>query len=211
MYKRQIKCYATSDFVPAATSPCPTAAQNLPGLVGVTLNPNGTLTGTPVKGDIGEHQVPLKALGVNGVWSAEFSVEITVSPSTLVFEPGVAPGGTTGQAYEWTFNPATGADSLSKTYQVFDSHGNAVSGCIVTSGSKPKLTCNSGALTNGETYTLRVSAGTGTAAVSIDRVFTPEIYPPLKVASYKLPSAAVGAVYQPVSYTHLTLPTSDLV
>jgi len=191
-----IKCYATSDFVPAATSPCPTAAQNLPGLVGVTLNPNGTLTGTPVKGDIGEHQVPLKALGVNGVWSAEFSVEITVSPSTLVFEPGVAPGGTTGQAYEWTFNPATGADSLSKTYQVFDSHGNAVSGCIVTSGSKPKLTCNSGALTNGETYTLRVSAGTGTAAVSIDRVFTPEIYPPLKVASYKLPSAAVGAVYQ---------------
>ena len=192
-----IKCFATSDFVPAATSPCPTAAQNLPGLTGVTLNPDGTLTGTPVKGDVGEHQVPLKALGVNGVWSAEFSVKITVSPSTLAFEPGVAPGGTTGQAYEWTFNPATGAEGLTKTYQVIGSGGNEVSGCRVdTSGSKPKLTCSDGALTNGETYTLRVSAGTGTAAVSIDRVFTPAIYPPLKFESYTLPSAAVGAVYQ---------------
>ena len=192
-----IKCYATSDFVPAATAPCPTAAQALSGLTGVTLKPDGTLTGTPVKGDVGEYQVPLKALGVNGVWSAEFSVKITVSPSTLVFEPGVAPGGTTGQAYEWTFNPATGAEGLTKTYQVIDSHGNAVSGCSVdTRGSKPKLTCRDGALTNGETYTLRVSAGTGTAAVSIDRVFTPEIYPPLKFERYTLPSAAVGAVYQ---------------
>lgn len=191
-----IKCFATSDFVPAATAPCPTAAQKLPGLAGVTLNPNGTLTGTPVKGDVGEHQVPLKALGVNGKWSAEFSVTITVSPSTLVFEPGIAPGGTTGQDYEWTFNPATGADSLNKKYQVFDSHGNAVSGCRVTGDSKPKLKCSDGALTNGETYTLRVSAGTGDAAVSIDRVFTPEIYPPLEFARYDLPSAAVGAVYQ---------------
>lgn len=191
-----IKCFATSDFDPKAAGPCPTATQKLPGLAGVTLKPDGTLTGTPVKGDVGEHQVPLKALGVNGKWSAEFSVTITVSPSTLVFEPGVAPGGTTGQAYEWTFNPATGAEGLPKTYQVFDSHGNAVSGCSVTSGSKPKLTCNSGALTNGETYTLRVSVGTGTAAVSIDRVFTPAIYPPLKFESYTLPSAAVGAVYQ---------------
>lgn len=189
----EIKCFVPANYTSAD---CPTAAQELSGLAGVTLNPNGTLTGTPVKGDIGEHQVPLKALGVNGVWSAEFSVKIIVSPSTLVFEPGVAPGGTTGQAYEWTFNPATGAEGLTKTYQVIDSHGNAVSGCIVTSGSKPKLTCNSGALTNGETYTLRVSAGTGTAAVSIDRVFTPEIYPPLKFESYTLPSAAVGAVYQ---------------
>lgn len=193
-----IKCFATSDFVPAATAPCPTAAQKLPGLTGVTLNPNGTLTGTPVKGDVGEHQVPLKALGVNGKWSAEFSVKITVSPSTLAFEPGIAPGGTTGQAYEWTFNPATGAEGLTKTYQVIGSDGQPVNGCNVnTSGSKPKLTCTPGALTNGETYTLRVSAGTGDAAVSIDRVFTPEIYPPLEFASYKkLPSAAVGAVYQ---------------
>lgn len=191
-----IKCFATSDFVPKATAPCPTAAQKLPGLTGVTLNPDGTLTGTPVKGDVGEHQVPLKALGVNGKWSAEFSVKITVSPSTLVFEPGVAPGGTTGQAYEWTFNPATGAEGLIKTYQVFDSHGNAVSGCSVTGGSKPKLKCSDGALTNGETYTLRVTTGTGDAAVSIDRVFTPEIYPPLEFARYDLPSAAVGAVYQ---------------
>ncbi|WP_311497748.1 cell wall-binding repeat-containing protein [uncultured Mobiluncus sp.] len=192
-----IKCYATSDFVPAATSPCPTAAQKLPGLTGVTLNPDGTLTGTPVKGDVGEYQVPLKALGVNGVWSAEFNVKITVSPSTLVFEPGVAPGGTTGQAYKWTFNPATGADSLPKTYQVIGSDDKPINGCSVdTSGSKPKLTCNSGVLTNGKTYTLRVSAGTGTAAVSIDRVFTPEIYPPLEFESYTLPSAAVGAVYQ---------------
>lgn len=193
-----IKCYATSDFVPAATSPCPTAAQNLPGLAGVTLNPNGTLTGTPVKGDVGEHQVPLKALGVNGKWSAEFSVKITVSPSTLVFEPGIAPGGTTEQDYEWTFNPATGAEGLTKTYQVFDSDGKKViNGCSVdTGGSKPKLTCSNGALQNGVTYTLRVSAGTDTAAVSIDRVFTPEIYPPLKFASYTLPSAAVEAVYQ---------------
>lgn len=191
-----IKCFATSDFVPKATAPCPTEAQKLPGLKGVTLNPNGTLTGTPVKDDVGEHQVPLKALGVNGKWSAEFSVKITVSPTTLVFEPGIAPGGTKGQAYEWTFNPATGADSLNKKYQVFDSHGNAVSGCSVTGDSKPKLTCPPDALTNGVTYTLRVSAGTGTAAVSIDRVFTPEIYPPLKFESYTLPSAAVGAVYQ---------------
>lgn len=189
----EIKCFVPANYTLAD---CPTTAQALPGLVGVTLNPNGTLTGTPVRGDIGEHQVPLKALGVNGVWSAEFSVEITVSPSTLVFEPGVAPGGTTGQAYEWTFNPATGAEGLNKTYQVIDSHGNAVSGCRVTSGSKPKLTCNSGALTNGETYTLRVSVGTGTAAVSIDRVFTPAIYPPLEFERYTLPSAAVGAVYQ---------------
>lgn len=192
-----IKCYATSDFVPAATSPCPTAAQNLPGLAGVTLNPDGTLTGTPVKGDVGEHQVPLKALGVNGKWSTEFSAKITVSPTSLVFEPGIAPGGTTGQAYEWTFNPATGAEGLTKTYQVIGSNGQPVTGCSVnTGGSKPKLTCRDGALTNGETYTLRVSAGTGTAAVSIDRVFTPEIYPPLNFESYILPSAAVGAVYQ---------------
>lgn len=192
-----IKCFATSDFVPAATAPCPTAAQALSGLKGVTLKPDGTLTGTPVKGDVGEYQVPLKALGVNGVWSAEFSVKITVSPSTLAFEPGVAPGGTTGQAYEWTFNPATGAEGLTKTYQVIGSDGKPVNGCNVnTSGSKPKLTCSDGALINGETYTLRVSAGTGTAAVSIDRVFTPAIYPPLKFESYTLPSAAVGAVYQ---------------
>lgn len=192
-----IKCFATSDFVPKATAPCPTAAQKLPGLTGVTLNPDGTLTGTPVKGDIGEYQVPLKALGVNGVWSAEFSVKITVSPSTLAFEPGVAPGGTTGQAYEWTFNPATGAEGLTKTYQVIGSNGQPVNGCSVdTSGTKPKLTCSDGALINGETYTLRVSAGTGTAAVSIDRVFTPAIYPPLKFENYTLPSAAVGAVYQ---------------
>lgn len=192
-----IKCFATSDFVPTATAPCPTAGQKLPGLTGVTLNPDGTLTGTPVKGDVGEYQVPLKALGVNGVWSAEFNVKITVSPSTLVFEPGVAPGGTTGQTYEWTFNPATGAEGLTKTYQVIGSGGDEVSGCRVdTSVSKPKLTCSDGALINGETYTLRVSAGTGDAAVSIDRVFTPEIYPPLKFESYTLPSAAVGAVYQ---------------
>lgn len=192
-----IKCYATSDFVPAATSPCPTTAQALSGLTGVTLNPDGTLTGTPVKGDIGEYQVPLKALGVNGVWSAEFSVKITVSHSTLAFEPGVAPGGTTGQAYEWTFNPATGAEGLTKTYQVIGSDGQPVNGCSVnTGGSKPKLTCSDGALTNGETYTLRVSTGTGDAAVSIDRVFTPAIYPPLKFENYTLPSAAVGAVYQ---------------
>ena len=190
----EIKCFVPANYTLAD---CPATAQALPGLTGVTLNPDGTLTGTPVKGDVGEHQVPLKALGVNGKWSAEFSVKITVSPSTLVFEPGIAPGGTTGQAYEWTFNPATGAKGLTKTYQVFDSHGNAVSGCSVnTDGSKPKLTCNSGALTNGKTYTLRVSAGTGDAAVSIDRVFTPAIYPPLEFASYKLPSAAVGAVYQ---------------
>ena len=65
-----------------------------------------------------------------------------------------------------------------------------------TGGSKPKLTCPDGVLTNGETYTLRVTAGTGDAAVSIDRVFTPEIYPPLKFANFTLPSAAVGAVYQ---------------
>ena len=65
-----------------------------------------------------------------------------------------------------------------------------------TSGTKPKLTCSDGALKNGETYTLRVSAGAGTATVSIDRVFTPAIYPPLKFESYTLPSAAVGAVYQ---------------
>jgi len=192
-----IKCFATSDFVPKATAPCPTAAQKLPGLAGVTLNPDGTLTGTPVKGDVGEHQVPLKALGVNGKWSAEFSVKITVSPSTLVFEPGIAPGGTNGQAYEWTFNPATGADSLNKKYQVIGSNGQPVTGCSVnTGGSKPKLTCPDGVLTNGETYTLRVTAGTGDAAVSIDRVFTPEIYPPLKFANFTLPSAAVGAVYQ---------------
>lgn len=192
-----IKCFATSDFVPAATAPCPTAAQKLPGLTGVTLKPDGTLTGTPVKGDVGEYQVPLKALGVNGVWSAEFNVKITVSPSTLGFEPGVAPGGTTGQAYEWTFNPATGAEGLTKTYKVY--LGNQrVNGCSVdTSGSKPKLKCSDRALTNGETYTLRVTVGTGDAAVSIDRVFTPEIYPPLKFESYTtLPSAAVGAVYQ---------------
>lgn len=190
----KIKCFVPANYTSAD---CPIAAQELSGLAGVTLNPNGTLTGTPVKGDVGEHQVPLKALGVNGKWSAEFSVKITVSPSTLVFEPGIAPGGTTGQAYEWTFNPATGADSLPKTYQVFDSDGQPVNGCTVdTDGSKPKLTCNSGALTNGKTYTLRVSVGTGTAAVSIDRVFTPEIYPPLKFESYTLPSAAVGAVYQ---------------
>lgn len=191
-----IKCFATSDFVPAATAPCPTAAQRLPGLAGVTLNPNGTLTGTPVKDDVGEHQVPLKALGVNGKWSTEFSAKITVSPTSLVFEPGIAPGGTTGQDYEWTFNPATGAEGLTKTYQVIDSDGNAVSGCSVTGDSKPKLTCTPGALTNGETYTLRVTVGTGDAAVSIDRAFTPAIYPPLKFASYTLPSAAVGAVYQ---------------
>lgn len=189
----EIECFVPANYTSAN---CPNAPQKLPGLKGVTLNPDGTLTGTPVKGDVGEHQVPLKALGVNGKWSAEFSVKITVSPSTLVFEPGIAPGGTTGQAYEWTFNPATGADSLNKKYQVFDSHGNAVSGCRVTGDSKPKLTCPPGALTNGETYTLRVTAGTGDAAVSIDRVFTPEIYPPLKFASYTLPSAAVGAVYQ---------------
>lgn len=190
----KINCFVPANYTSAD---CPTAAQALPGLKGVTLNPNGTLTGTPVKGDVGEHQVPLKALGVNGKWSAEFSVKITVSPSTLVFEPGIAPGGTTGQAYEWTFNPATGADSLPKTYQVIGSDDQPVNGCTVnTNGSKPKLTCTPGALKNGKTYTLRVSAGTGTAAVSIDRVFTPEIYPPLKFASYKLPSAAVGAVYQ---------------
>lgn len=189
----EIKCFVPANYTSAD---CPTAAQELPGLAGVTLKPDGTLTGTPVKGDVGEHQVPLKALGVNGVWSAEFSVEITVSPSTLVFEPGVAPGGTTGQAYEWTFNPATGAEGLTKTYQVIDSHGNAVSGCSVTGDSKPKLTCPPGALTNGKTYTLRVTTGTGTAAVSIDRVFTPAIYPPLKFESYDLPSAAVKAVYQ---------------
>lgn len=192
----EIKCFVPANY---ASTDCPTAAQALPGLAGVTLNPNGTLTGTPVKGDVGEHQVPLKALGVNGKWSAEFSVKITVSPSTLVFEPGIAPGGTTEQDYEWTFNPATGAEGLTKTYQVFDSDGKKViNGCSVdTVGSKPKLTCSNGALTNGKTYTLRVSVGTGDAAVSIDRVFTPEIYPPLKFENYKLlPSAAVGAVYQ---------------
>lgn len=189
----EIKCFVPANYTSAD---CPTTAQALSGLAGVTLNPDGTLTGTPVKGDVGEHQVPLKALGVNGKWSAEFSVTITVSPSTLVFEPGVAPGGTTGQAYEWTFNPATGAEGLTKTYQVIGSDGQPVNGCSVTSGSKPKLTCNSGALINGETYTLRVSAGTGTAAVSIDRVFTPAIYPPLKFERYTLPSAAVKAVYQ---------------
>ena len=193
-----IKCYATSDFVPAATAPCPTAPQKLPGFDGVSLNPDGTLTGTPVKDDVGEHQVPLKALGVNGKWSTEFSAKITVSPTSLVFEPGIAPGGTTGQAYEWTFNPATGAEGLTKTYQVIDSDGRrVVTSCSVdTSGTKPKLTCPDGALTNGKTYTLRVTAGTGDAAVSIDRVFTPEIYPPLKFANFTLPSAAVGAVYQ---------------
>lgn len=189
-----IKCFVPANYTSAD---CPTAAQKLPGLAGVTLKPDGTLTGTPVKGDVGEHQVPLKALGVNGKWSAEFSVKITVSPSTLVFEPGIAPGGTNGQAYEWTFNPATGAKGLPKTYQVFDSHGDEVNGCSVdTSGTKPKLTCPDGALKNSKTYTLRVTAGRGDAAVSIDRVFTPEIYPPLKFESYTLPSAAVGAVYQ---------------
>lgn len=190
----KIECFVPANYTSAN---CPNAPQKLPGLAGVTLNPDGTLTGTPVKDDVGEHQVPLKALGVNGKWSAEFSVKITVSPSTLVFEPGIAPGGTKGQAYEWTFNPATGAEGLTKTYKVY--LGNQrVNGCSVdTSGTKPKLTCPDGALTNGETYTLRVSAGTGTAAVSIDRVFTPEIYPPLKFESYDdLPSAAVGAVYQ---------------
>lgn len=190
----KIKCFVPANYTSAD---CPTAAQELSGLKGVTLKPDGTLTGTPVKGDVGEHQVPLKALGVNGVWSAEFSVKITVSPSTLVFEPGVAPGGTTEQAYEWTFNPATGAEGLTKTYQVIGSDDKPINGCSVnTDGSKPKLTCNSGALTNGETYTLRVSVGTGTAAVSIDRVFTPAIYPPLEFERYTLPSAAVGAVYQ---------------
>ncbi|MDY6077651.1 cell wall-binding repeat-containing protein [Mobiluncus sp.] len=192
-----IKCFVPSNYKPTETSGCPSTAQKLPGFDGVSLNPDGTLTGTPVKGDVGEHQVPLKALGVNGKWSTEFSAKITVSPTSLVFEPGIAPGGTTGQAYEWTFNPATGAEGLTKTYQVIGSNGQPVTGCSVnTGGSKPKLTCRDGALTNGETYTLRVSAGTGTAAVSIDRVFTPEIYPPLNFESYILPSAAVGAVYQ---------------
>ncbi|MCV0022285.1 hypothetical protein FYZ39_12835, partial [Mobiluncus curtisii] len=102
----EIKCFVPANYT---SGDCPTTAQKLPGLVGVTLKPNGTLTGTPVKGDVGEHQVPLKALGVNGKWSAEFSTKMTVSPSTLVFEPGLAPGGTTGQPYEWTFSPATGA------------------------------------------------------------------------------------------------------
>lgn len=189
----EIKCFVPANYTSAN---CPNAPQKLPGLAGVTLNPDGTLTGTPVKDDVGEHQVPLKALGVNGKWSAEFSVTITVSPSTLAFEPGIAPGGTTGQAYEWTFNPATGAEGLTKTYQVIDSHGNAVSGCRVTGDSKPKLTCPPDALTDGKTYTLRVSVGTGDAAVSIDRVFTPAIYPPLEFENYTLPSAAVGAVYQ---------------
>ena len=191
----KINCFVPANY---ASANCPATAQALPGLKGVTLNPDGTLTGTPVKGDVGEHQVPLKALGVNGKWSAEFSVKITVSPTTLVFEPGIAPGGTTEQAYEWTFNPATGAEGLTKTYQVIGSDGKPVNGCNVnTNGSKPKLTCPPGALTDGKTYTLRVTAGTGDAAVSIDRVFTPAIYPPLEFASYKkLPSAAVGAVYQ---------------
>ena len=189
-----IKCFVPANYTSAD---CPTAAQALSGLAGVTLKPDGTLSGTPVKSDVGEHQVPLKALGVNGKWSTEFSAKITVSPTSLVFEPGIAPGGTTGQAYEWTFNPATGAKGLTKTYQVFDSDGKRVTGCSVdTSGTKPKLTCPDGALTNGKTYTLRVTAGTGDAAVSIDRVFTPEIYPPLKFANFTLPSAAVGAVYQ---------------
>ena len=193
----EIKCFVPSNYQPTGTSGCPSTPQKLPGFDGVSLNPDGTLTGTPVKGDVGEHQVPLKALGVNGKWSAEFSVKITVSPSTLVFEPGIAPGGTNGQAYEWTFNPATGAKGLTKTYQVFDSDGKKVNGCTVnTDGSKPKLTCPDGVLKNGETYTLRVTAGTDTAAVSIDRVFTPEIYPPLKFANFTLPSAAVRAVYQ---------------
>lgn len=190
----EIKCFVPANYTSAD---CPTTAQALPGLKGVTLNPDGTLTGTPVGDDVGEHQVPLKALGVNGKWSAEFSAKITVSPTSLVFEPGIAPGGTTGQDYEWTFNPATGAKGLTKKYQVFDSDGKKVNGCSVdTVGSKPKLTCPDGALQNGVTYTLRVTAGTGDAAVSINRVFTPEIYPPLKFASYTLPSAAVEAVYQ---------------
>ena len=189
-----IKCFVPANYTSAD---CPTAAQALSGLAGVTLKPDGTLSGTPVKSDVGEHQVPLKALGVNGKWSTEFSAKITVSPTSLVFEPGIAPGGTTGQAYEWTFNPATGAKGLTKTYQVFDSDGKRVTGCSVdTSGTKPKLTCPDGALKNSKTYTLRVTAGRGDAAVSIDRVFTPEIYPPLKFESYTLPSAAVGAVYQ---------------
>lgn len=190
----EIKCFVPANY---ASTDCPTEAQKLPGLAGVTLNPNGTLTGTPVKGDVGEHQVPLKALGVNGKWSTEFSAKITVSPTSLVFEPGIAPGGTTEQDYEWTFNPATGAKGLTKKYQVIDSDGRTVvTSCSVdTSGTKPKLTCPDGVLKNGETYTLRVTAGTGTAAVSIDRVFTPEIYPPLEFARYDLPSAAVGAVY----------------
>ncbi|WP_297723097.1 putative Ig domain-containing protein, partial [uncultured Mobiluncus sp.] len=66
----EIECFVPANYTSAN---CPNAPQKLPGLAGVTLKPDGTLTGTPVKGDVGEHQVPLKALGVNGKWSAEFS------------------------------------------------------------------------------------------------------------------------------------------
>lgn len=190
----EIKCFVPANYT---SGDCPTTAQKLPGLIGVTLKPNGIIVGTPVKGDVGEHQVPLKALGVNGKWSAEFSTKMTVSPSTLVFEPGLAPGGTTGQPFEWTFSPATGAESLAKQYLVLDSNGRPVDGCTVNnSGSKPKLQCDANALQNKVTYTLRVSAGNGDVAVNIDRAFTPAIYPPLKFGSYTLPSAAVKAVYR---------------
>ncbi|MCV0022180.1 hypothetical protein FYZ39_12290, partial [Mobiluncus curtisii] len=114
-----------------------------------------------------------------------------------VFEPGLAPGGTTGQPYEWTFSPATGAEGLTKQYLVLDPNGHPVDGCTVNNhGSKPKLQCDANALQNKVTYTLRVSAGTGDVAVNIDRAFTPAIYPPLKFGSYTLPSAAVKAVYR---------------
>lgn len=192
-----IKCYVPSNYQPTGTSGCPSTAQKLPGFDGVSLNPDGTLSGTPVKSDVGEHQVPLKALGVNGKWSTEFSAKITVSPTSLVFEPGIAPGGTKGQPYVWTFNPATGGGNTAKTYMVIGPDNQPVKGCSVTVNSgKPKLTCADGALVNGVTYTLRATAGQGNAAVSIDRVFTPEIYPPVRIESFTLPSAAQQAVYQ---------------
>lgn len=183
-------------FVPAADKLCPEGESALSGLTGIKLNPDGTLTGTPVLGDVGDHAVQLKALGVNGVWSQAFTAQIIVKPSTLVFEPGLAPGGTTGQPYEWTFNPATGADGVDKSYQVLDKDRKAVTGCRVNvTDGKPQLRCDADSLHNGETYTLRATAGTGDTAVHIDRVFTPEIYPPLTMNGYALPAAAVKAVY----------------
>lgn len=143
-----IACYVPQDW--AATMGCPKKPQSLPGIPGMTLQPDGKFAGVPQKGTAGERTASVRAITKTGSVSNPVAIPVVIAPSTLEFRPGVPVGGVSSEAeYTWTFSPATGG-AEKKHYRLVNNGGTAVSKCAVNTedAAKPVLRCKTAAIKN---------------------------------------------------------------
>lgn len=200
----EIECYVSLQW--DSSNGCPSEDEakgiSLVNLPGMSILPDGTLSGTPNRGVTGTQAVSVRAITSTGAVSNPVVVQVEVAPSTLDFRPGTPVGVVRNEPqYSWAFYPATGgADN--KTYRLLDSSGQPLPGCEVHPGEgsnagKQVLTCGTAVLIDRTGLVLEVSTqdgGTGsriTRTSAVDFTFVA----PVSIVKKQLLPASVGVNY----------------